>query len=102
MKAIKVGIIAIGSIALAIAIFDGTENSTTSSGANNLASTSNPTNGSPAPSEADTLTTLIPSCSQSSGADCNNDIYQKVWARLEAETGEVTKVDTKSIQHFNN
>ena len=81
-------------------------------------SSSSPTSMSPPPSERNArdpkpsgprdvadasaeLTTLIPSCPQTSGADCSNDIYRKVWLRLEAENGEVTKVDTASIQHFN-
>jgi len=102
MNAIKIGIVAIGGIALAIAIFDGTKNSTLSSGADGPTSTSSPTSSGPAPTETGTLTALIPSCSPDSGVDCTNPIYQKAWARLEAETGEVTKVNVKSIQHFNN
>ncbi len=50
---------------------------------------------------SEALSTLIPSCVQGGGIDCTNDIYRKVWRRLEAENGLVTKVNTASIQHFN-
>ncbi len=48
------------------------------------------------------LTALIPTCDSQSGTDCTQDIYQKVWIRLEADNGEVTKADMKSVQHYNN
>jgi|SRR5665213_9116 len=48
------------------------------------------------------LTTLIPSCQSGGALSCSDDLYQKVWRRIEADNGEVTKIDMNSIEHFNN
>jgi hypothetical protein len=44
---------------------------------------------------ADSLTTLIPHCSTPNGCD---DLDKPVWQRFESDTGEITKLDTASIQ----
>jgi|GEM_PF-1681599 len=48
--------------------------------------------------EEETLTALM-ICQPE--ADCSQDYYQKVWLKIEVENGEVVKIDTKSIQHYN-
>lgn len=50
---------------------------------------------------ADDLTTLISHCDANSGLPCTEDLYQKVWRKIEADNGEVTKIDMRSIQRFN-
>lgn len=45
------------------------------------------------------LTTLLPSCQPNQRISCDEDFFQKVWLKLEADNGMVTKVDTKSIRH---
>jgi hypothetical protein len=44
---------------------------------------------------ADSLTTLIPRCSTPNGC---NDLDKPVWQRFESDTGEITKLDTASVQ----
>jgi hypothetical protein len=41
-------------------------------------------------------------CRPDQGNDCTQDFFQKVWQRIEADTGEFFDVDTSSIQHVNN
>jgi len=54
------------------------------------------------PKPGEILTTLLPSCQIGGAISCNDDLYQKVWRKIEADNGEVTKVDMNSIEHFNN
>lgn len=48
--------------------------------------------------KGEALATLLPHCDPSGGLSCNDDIFQKVWLRLEADNGEVTKIDMNSLQ----
>lgn len=45
------------------------------------------------------LSTLLP-CQ--AGANCTDDVFQRVWARIVSVTGETTKIDMHSIQHADN
>lgn len=45
------------------------------------------------PRPGENLTTLLPSCDPANGATCNDDVFQKVWLKLVADNGEITKVD---------
>ena len=47
------------------------------------------------------LTTLIPSCQIGGAISCNDDLFQKVWLRIEADNGEVTKIDMNSVAGTN-
>ena len=54
------------------------------------------------PKSGEIVTALIPNCSPNGGVSCNDDVFQKVWLQIEANTGEVTKVDMISIHHATN
>jgi len=47
----------------------------------------------------DGLTQILPGCTPNWPGPCNDDLFKKVWATIEADNGELTKVDTNSFQH---
>ncbi len=53
------------------------------------------------PKPGEVLTTLIPSCQIGGAISCNDDLFQKVWLRIEADNGEVTKIDMNSVAGTN-
>src|SRR5262249_34379941 len=42
---------------------------------------------------------LIPTCDRAEGANCDEDVFRKVWLRIVADNGESTRVDMNSIEH---
>jgi hypothetical protein len=46
------------------------------------------------------LVKLLPNCQIGGAASCNDDLYQPVWKEIEADNGEVTKIDMNSIKHL--
>jgi hypothetical protein len=87
----KVGILSVGAIAVGVAVFDDLKTPRKP-----IAEAEKPA----ATAQAqEPLSTLIPSCVPGGRISCTDDLYQKVWIRLEADNGEVTKVDTRSIDH---
>lgn len=66
------------------------------SGTTSVAGAEN-SNATPSPaSKLPELSKLL-ECPADGQTDCSNDYFQKVWMRFEADNGEVTKLDTKSI-----
>jgi hypothetical protein len=45
---------------------------------------------------------LLPSCQPGGAISCNDDLYQKVWLRIEATNGAAFKIDMNSLAHLNN
>jgi hypothetical protein len=54
------------------------------------------------PKTGQVLTVLLPSCQPGGAISCNDDLYQKVWLRVEATNGAAFKIDMNSIAHLNN
>jgi len=50
---------------------------------------------------SEALSTLLSNCQIGGRVSCDDDIYQKVWIKIEASDGEVTKVDMHSISRSN-
>lgn len=48
----------------------------------------------------ETLETLLPNCRIGGAESCNDDFFQPVWRRIEADNGQVTRIDMNSIQHL--
>jgi hypothetical protein len=48
------------------------------------------------------LTKLLPSCQLGGVISCNDDLFQPVCEKIEADNGEATKIDMNSIEHFIN
>ena len=48
----------------------------------------------------ETLETLLPNCRIGGAESCNDDFFQPVWKRIEADNGQVTRIDMNSIQHI--
>jgi len=48
----------------------------------------------------ETLEKLVPNCQIGGAETCNDDFFQPVWKRIEADNGEVTRIDMNSIQHL--
>jgi len=46
------------------------------------------------------LETLLPNCQASETKSCNDDFFQPVWKRIEADNGAVSRVDMNSIRHL--
>ena len=51
------------------------------------------------PGEA--LMKLLPHCDPGGAVSCNNDVFQQVWKRFEADNGEAIYVDMNSVSHPN-
>ena len=49
----------------------------------------------------ETLTPLIPHCDERGSTSCNDDLFQPVWKRIDAENGLVVKIDMNSIERLN-
>ena len=50
------------------------------------------------PHLSQTLSTVLINCKEGGPIQCDNDVYKKVWMRLEDTTGEITKIDMNYIQ----
>ena len=46
------------------------------------------------------LEVLLPNCQIGGAESCNDDFFQPVWKRIEADNGQVTRIDMNSIQHL--